>query len=63
MEDSDGEEYRRFVFRDHRLVGAILLGDIKAAASVAKAIEAKTDFSRLLGGSPTTEAIMEELIA
>ena len=63
VEDSDGEEYRRFVFRDHRLVGAILLGDIKAAASVAKAIEAKTDFSRLLGGSPTTEAIMEELIA
>ena len=42
-EESDGR-YFRFVFRDHRLVGAVLLGDAALTAAVTKAVEENRGF-------------------
>ena len=49
---SDGK-YFRFVFRDGRLIGAILLGDMSAAQPVTKAVEGATDLSDLLTRKPS----------
>jgi len=57
---SDGN-YHCFVFRDNRLVGAILLGDAALTAEVKKAVEGGTDFSDLLRKHPTAANIREEL--
>jgi nitrite reductase (NADH) large subunit len=46
-----GGTYRRFVFRDGRLVGAILLGDTSAMPAARKAIGAGTDLSGLAEAS------------
>ncbi len=49
--------YVRFVFRDHRLVGAILLGDTRLAGALKPAIEGRQDFSALLQHRPTAGEI------
>jgi nitrite reductase (NADH) large subunit len=61
IEDEGPDRFRRFVFRDSRLVGAILLGDTSLATAVTKAIESRTDFSRIFLGSATADAVAEEL--
>jgi len=57
IEDEEGTRYRRFVFHDNRLVGAILLGDTSLATAVTKALEKGTDFS----GSSSAKAVVEKL--
>ena len=55
------ESYFRFVFRDNRLVGAVLLGSAALVAAVKRAVEEKRDFSRLLARSPSAPEVMEFL--
>jgi nitrite reductase (NADH) large subunit len=61
-EEGDGT-YSRFLFRDNRLVGAILLGDASLAAATKKCVEARTDLSGLLGKRPTAAEVAEHLAA
>jgi len=56
-QETDGA-YLRFVCRDNRLVGAILLGDIRAATSVKSAVERATDLGGLLRKVPTAADIL-----
>ena len=49
----------RFVFRENRLVGAILLGDTRLTAAVKKAVENGTDCSRLLATCGTATELAE----
>ncbi len=42
-------DYFRFVFRDNRLVGAVLLGDTKLTAAVKEAVEGKKELSEFVG--------------
>ena len=53
--------YFRFVFRENRLVGAVLLGDTKLMATVKKAVESGADLSDLLARCRTAPQIMEAL--
>ena len=55
------ESYFRFVFRDNRLVGAVLLGSAALVAAVKRAVEEKRDFSRLLARCPSAAEVMEFL--
>lgn len=57
IEDEQGTRYQRFVFRDGRLVGAILMGDTSLTAAASKAIESGSDFS----GCETIRAIVDRL--
>ena len=57
---SDGR-YRLFVFRDNRLVGAILLGDTRISATVQKAVEQAADLSALRDRRPTADDVAEYL--
>ena len=59
-QETDGR-YFRFVFHDELLVGSILLGDTSTAASLKRAIEARTDFSGLLRRRPAAADILEYL--
>ena len=56
--EADGR-YFRFVFRDNRLVGAVLLGDTKLTAAVKKAVESGADFSELLAKCRTAAEVIE----
>ena len=58
--ETDGQ-YLRFVLRENRLVGAILLGDVGPAAAVKKAIESSVDLGRILKTRPRAVDIMAEL--
>jgi nitrite reductase (NADH) large subunit len=58
--ESDGS-YQRFVFRDSQIVGGILMGDTRHASALSKAVEKKKDYSDLLAGSPTAQAVAEKL--
>jgi len=51
VEESSGTEYRRFVFHDERLVGAILMGDTHLATAATKAVEGRTRFPELAKGA------------
>ncbi len=57
IESREGDTYRRFVFRDGQLRGAILLGDASLSAVLRKAIENRTDFSELLRQRPSAEQV------
>jgi nitrite reductase (NADH) large subunit len=59
IEDEMGGGYRRFVFRDSQMVGAILLGDTALATAVTKALKSREDFSRVLSGPVTAQAVVE----
>jgi len=55
----EGEgSYAGFVFHDNVLVGANLMGDTRLAGTVKKAIEARTDCSSLLLGSPSADEVV-----
>ncbi len=59
FEELDGERYHYIVFRDGRLVGAILMGDMGPAAAIKRLIEAKSSCGDLLrGDTPTMERIL-----
>ena len=58
--DSDGE-YFRFVFRDSRVMGSILLGDTALTGAVKKAIETKADFSDILRKRPGAADVIADL--
>jgi nitrite reductase (NADH) large subunit len=55
---TDGR-YMRFVFRENRLIGTVLLGDTKLTAAVKRAVESESDFSALLGERPTVSRVVE----
>ncbi|MFH0953677.1 MAG: FAD-dependent oxidoreductase [Verrucomicrobiota bacterium] len=61
VEDESGTNYRRFVFRDSRIVGGILLGDTRSASALTKAIEKKADFPDLLAGVVTAQSVADSL--
>jgi len=46
-EEKDGN-YASFIFREGKMIGAILLGDAKLASTVKTAVESERDFSDLL---------------
>jgi len=63
MQWEDEAGYFRFLLRDSRLVGAILLGDTGLAARVQRAMETREDFSqfvRMQGGVPEFLAYLQE---
>ena len=63
MQWEDNASYFRFLLRDSRLVGAILLGDTGLAARVQRAMESREDFSqfaRRQGGAPGFVAYLRE---
>ena len=62
IDQEKDEKYFRFVFRDSRLVGAILLGDANLATAVKKAVERKLDFSNLLQRRPRADDVMKDLV-
>ncbi len=61
VEDEEGDRYRRFVFRDGRLAGVVLLGDTRPAAAAHRAIEQRRDFSDALAGTPDAARIADRL--
>ncbi|HDP35415.1 MAG TPA: pyridine nucleotide-disulfide oxidoreductase, partial [Candidatus Hydrogenedentes bacterium] len=61
-EETDGV-YRRFLFHDNRLVGAILIGDTKIAASATRAIKEHANLSHLMLKKPAAHDIVEYLSA
>jgi len=58
-ETRDGA-YDRFLFRDNRLVGAVLIGDAGIAAAATKAIKSNVDFTAVLQ-TPTAAAVRHAL--
>lgn len=54
--------YLEFVFRDGRMVGAILIGHSELAAPVKKAVESGADFSELLQAAPTCADVVRRLM-
>ena len=56
-EEADGR-YCRFIFRDNRLVGTVLLGDTKLAATVKRTVESGTDYSGLLANCSAASEII-----
>jgi len=61
IQDESDKGFFHFVFHDGKLMGAILLENIEAAAKIKKAIEEKKDFSGVLKSSPDCTAILESL--
>ena len=59
-QDLNGE-YFRFVFRDSRLIGSILLGDTTLTSAVKKVVEKKADFSDILRKRPSAADIIADL--
>jgi nitrite reductase (NADH) large subunit len=55
----DAGNFFRLVFRDNRLVGAVLLGDTRQAATAKHAIETGRDFSALLHEPMTASHVFE----
>lgn len=56
-DESDGH-YRRFLFRDNCLVGAILLGETHGTSAVARAVKNRLDFSGVLLQHPEARDIV-----
>jgi nitrite reductase (NADH) large subunit len=61
IEQETSEHYLRFVFRDGRLVGAVLLGDASIAASLTRAVTDRTDMSGLLAAGPKAVDVVTHL--
>ncbi|MCY2930233.1 MAG: FAD-dependent oxidoreductase [Planctomycetota bacterium] len=53
--------YFRFVLHDGLLVGAVMLGDAAPAGRIKKAIESRRDFSAVIPGGPTVQAVLDHL--
>jgi nitrite reductase (NADH) large subunit len=58
FEQMGSDCYHYVVFRDSRLVGAILMGDMGPATAIKRLIEARTSCSDLLRGEPDMKAIL-----
>lgn len=61
VESEEPGAYLEFVFRDGRMVGAILIGHTELAAPAKKAIESGADFSSLLLAGPTGADVVRRL--
>lgn len=59
-EETDGV-YRRFVFHDNLLVGAILVGDTTITAAIVQSIKDKADMSALLANTPNVSDVVSYL--
>lgn len=57
VEGEDEESFCRFLFRDGRLVGAILMGDTRLTARVTSALESGRDCSALLAAKASAQDI------
>ena len=57
----DGGQYRRFLFRENRLVGAVLIGDTKPASRITAALKEGKDFSGILGPRCMPAHVIEAL--
>ncbi|HOT52355.1 MAG TPA: pyridine nucleotide-disulfide oxidoreductase, partial [Candidatus Hydrogenedentes bacterium] len=53
IRDETGEGCRVFLFHDNALVGAILVGDTRLSAELAKAVKTRRDCSALLRANPS----------
>jgi nitrite reductase (NADH) large subunit len=60
-DEADGR-YTAFIFRENRLVGAVLLGDTRLAARVKRAIENREDFSGVLQKRVAVRDLAEYLL-
>jgi nitrite reductase (NADH) large subunit len=60
VEEPLPDSYLAFVFRDNRMVGALLVGRAELAANAKRAIESRADFSALLA-APDCAAIQRRL--
>ena len=58
IESEVDAQYLRFLFRDGRLKGAILLGNVKPASAVTRTLEAGTDLSALLARKPSATDVL-----
>ncbi len=63
LESEGPAAYLEFVFRDGRMVGAILMGHPELAALVKQAVESAADFSGLLHTTPTCADVVRRLVA
>lgn len=61
LEQQEKSSYLSFVFRDGRLIGAILVGHAELAGVVKKAIESGVSFATILQGSPTCADVIRHL--
>jgi nitrite reductase (NADH) large subunit len=61
LEDEADGRYCCLVFREGRLVGAILLGDRRLGPALQIAIESARDFTALLSARPTAASVMQAL--
>ncbi len=61
FEDEGANSYVEFVFRDGKMVGAILLGHPELSAPSKRAIESKTDFTTILKLATNCSEIIENL--
>lgn len=61
--ESAGDHYQQFIFRDSRLVGAILLGDTSIAPTLKKLIESNSSCADLLTESRNIEELLSGLIS
>lgn len=61
VDEATGSEYRRFVFHDGRLAGAVLLGNTRLASACSRAIEEHRDFSALLAGRLEVRTVEDQL--
>lgn len=52
------DRYTRLVFRDNRLVGAVLMGHVAAATALKRAIENQTDCSNLLQNQTDRKSVV-----
>lgn len=55
--EDTGQTFANFLFRDHRMVGAILVGDTHAAAAAMKLIKNGLDCSALLAKAPSADQV------
>jgi nitrite reductase (NADH) large subunit len=61
LEQHEKTSYVSFVFRDGRMVGAILVGHVELAAAAKKAIESSAAFAGILQGTPTCADVIRAL--
>lgn len=61
IEDETEDTYMEFVFRDGKILGAILIGHADLATPIKHAIETKKSFAGILSENPTIQEIIEHL--
>lgn len=61
VEETLGDSYAYFLFRDSYMIGAILLGDTRLSATVKKMIEKKVQCSELLSNKSSDEGFCSRL--